>query len=150
MITTIKFWVLKHPPAAPDVQYIALCNLPADAVQAEWEHLTEAELEEWKLADLANGWVPLPPLATLATPVAVRSAQLRQWLIDNDKLAAVEAAFENPAYWPDEKARLKAKARWEYEVNVVRADPMVAALGQLLGLTSEQIDQAFIAAEQIP
>lgn len=83
-------------------------------------------------------------------PEFVRTAQLIQWLIDRDLLAAVEAKLNDPSSWPDEKTRLKAKARYEREANTVRADPLVIALGRDLGMDDAQLDAAFIEISQIP
>lgn len=91
---------------------------------------------------------PEQPQQTAIEPV--RAAQIRQWLIDHDLLEIVESALDNAQAWPDEKTRLKAKARWEYEVNIHRDDPLVVLIAQRLGLTPLQLDQAFIEASEIP
>lgn len=93
----------------------------------------------------APPFVPVPPVV----PYSVRSAQLRQWLVDAGLYDVIQSMFSNPAAWPDEPTRQKANIRREFEVNVVRADPLLVALASGLGLTSEQLDAAFIAAQAI-
>lgn len=106
---------------------------------------------------LAVGPMPAPiPVAAEAVPSSVRSAQLAQWLVENDKMATVDYVFATPAYWPNEKTRLKAKIRWEREVSVNRDDAMVFQLAKIIfpaELTDAElgieIDKAFIAADKI-
>lgn len=94
--------------------------------------------------------VPVPPravgAATWEVPPHVTAAQIRQWLIDHELEGAVNAAFDNPALWPDEKTRLRARARWEYETIVRRDDALVRHMAALLQLTDQQFNQAFIEA----
>lgn len=49
-----------------------------------------------------------------------------------------------------EPAKTQAQIEWEYSNSLVRSNPFVATLGGALGLTSDQIDDLFIAASQIP
>lgn len=99
---------------------------------------------------VVNGQIQVDPAPPVAPPVVyvpqeVRAAQMRQYLIDQDLADMVDAAFANPLYWPTEKERLKALARWEYEVKVVRTDPLVESLaGDILGKTSKELDEIFI------
>jgi hypothetical protein len=49
----------------------------------------------------------------------------------------------------DQDAQLRALDRWELGTSVLRNDPMIETLGQLLGLNSEALDAAFLVASQI-
>ena len=136
----------------PDQYTLAECVFcnPEDTIPAGWERMSEAEYDDWSRQQVANGWRAAEYVAPPQVPQVVRAAQLRQWLVDADLADSVEALFANPGAWPDEKSRKKAQARWEYEVNIHRDDPMLVNLSQALGLTSEQVDAAFFAANEIP
>ena len=98
---------------------------------------------------LPEGW-QREPAVPAEVPHTVRTAQLVQWLIDRDLLAAVETKLNNPAAWPDEKTRLKALARYQREPNTNRHDPLVEALGKDLGLDAAAMDAAFVTISQYP
>lgn len=80
-------------------------------------------------------------------PESVTPAQIRLWLIANgislDTVAQMISAI------PDEATRASAQVRWEYGLVVLREDPLVQQMGAALGLTTEQMDAAFVAASQI-
>jgi hypothetical protein len=73
---------------------------------------------------------------TSCTPFQGRIA-----LSDANLLANAEAAVN--------AADEKTKTAWEYALVWQRSSPMIAALGSALGMTDEQIDDLFKAAQQI-
>jgi hypothetical protein len=82
-----------------------------------------ARLEQWRQQ-------------TSCTPFQGRIA-----LSDANLLANAEAAVN--------AADEKTKTAWEYALVWQRSSPMIAALGSALGMTDEQIDDLFKAAQQI-
>lgn len=85
-------------------------------------------------------WVPEPT----HVPASVSPRQIRLWIVGNGiSLAAIDTAIEGIA---DPVLREQTRIEWEFSPYVERSHPMVATLGAALGMTSEQIDQAFIAA----
>ncbi|NBW23833.1 MAG: hypothetical protein EBR82_89405 [Caulobacteraceae bacterium] len=74
-------------------------------------------------------------------PEEVRQAQARRALLAAGLLTTVEAAVA---------ASLQdIQIAWEYEPNIRRDSPMIAALAPALGLTDAQIDDLFRAAAAI-
>lgn len=104
------------------------------------ENLTEwAEYQDW----LAEGNTPLPPAPL---PVYV-PPQVPMWavrtVLQNDNLfdqaqAAIEASTDNAL-----------KNVWEYGNFADRNSAAIASLSAALGLTSEQVDQMFIDANNL-
>ena len=84
--------------------------------------------------------IPEPPMV----PVSISPRQIRLWFIQNNiPLSTVENAINSIE---DVVLRETTKVEWEYSPYVERNHPMINALGAILGLTPEQIDQAFITA----
>lgn len=79
----------------------------------------------------------LPP----AVPKSITPRQCRLVLMSQGLLADVEAMIAAQ----DEATRIT----WEYALEFHRDDPLLNALAVNLNLTSEQIDQFFIAAAQL-
>lgn len=77
-------------------------------------------------------------------PSEIEPAQLREWLIRNGKLNAVNAAI---SALPDPEKTIMA-SWFEYARQIRRSNPKVVALAQALGMTDEQVDQAFREASQ--
>lgn len=75
-------------------------------------------------------------------PQSVTMRQARLALLQAGKLGTVNAAIASMAGAQGEAARIE----WDYSNEVQRAQPLVAALGGVLGMTSEQLDQLFITA----
>jgi hypothetical protein len=87
--------------------------------------------------------MPTPVIA----PQTISARQIRLWLIDNNiSLTSVENAINGIV---DEKLREKTLVEWEFAPYVERGHPLLDTLGEALGLTSEQIDAAFMAASQL-
>ena len=88
-------------------------------------------------------WIQYSP----TVPESISARQIRLWLINNGiSLAQVEAAIDNI---PDPLIRETIKVEWEYAPYVERHHPMLVPLAQSLGLTENQIDNAFIQAQNI-
>ncbi len=80
-------------------------------------------------------------------PESVTPAQIRLWLIANGiSLGTVAQMIQSIQ---DDATRAAAQVRWEYGLVVLRDDPLVQQMGTALGLTTEQMDAAFLAASQI-
>lgn len=92
-----------------------------------------------------SGWVVDP--AEFVVPQSITATQIRLWLFRHGvSLEDVQAAIDSI---PDDKARGETRIQWEYAPYVERRHPFVDALGAGLGLTSDQIDQAFIEASRL-
>jgi hypothetical protein len=77
----------------------------------------------------------------------VTATQVRLWLFRRGiSLDAIRAMIESI---PDEAVRGESLIQWEYAPYVERSHPIVAAIGQSLGLTQEGIDAAFLEASQL-
>lgn len=80
-------------------------------------------------------------------PLTITATQIRLWLVRNGvSLDAVQAAIDAI---PDESARAETRIQWEYAPYIERSHPFVSSLGASLGMTSSQIDQAFIEASRL-
>lgn len=95
------------------------------------------------LAALPAGYVEddsgLPEIAS--PPASVTARQIRLWLVAHGmSLANVEAAIDTI---PDPMQRDMVRVEWEYAPYVERSHPMLLPLAAALGLTSEQVDDAF-------
>lgn len=74
-------------------------------------------------------------------PEKISSRQLRsQLILQGFNLEAIEQALNQLP----EPNRSLAKVDWEYATNFYRNNAMILAVGQLLNLTEEQIDNIFI------
>lgn len=60
-------------------------------------------------------------------------------------LAYVEDAFTQLP----EPDKTVASITWEYATEVLRTDPLVAQMAQVIGLTDEQVDQMFMEASEL-
>ena len=92
----------------------------------------------------SNGqWIQHPT----TVPETISARQIRLWLINNGiQLSQVEAAIDSIQ---DPLTRETIKVEWEYAPYVERKHPMLVPLGQVLGLSEQQIDIAFIQAQYI-
>jgi len=78
------------------------------------------------------------------TPATVSARQIRLWLLGRGvSMAAVDAAINAI---PDAAQRDSVRVEWEYAPYVERSHPMLVPLASALGLTEEQVDQAFVDA----
>ncbi len=90
-----------------------------------------------------DGQTFTPPLSPVPETVSPRQARLA--LLGLGMLAAVDQALAAIPGPQGEAARID----WEYATEVQRQSPLIAALGPALGLTPEQIDDLFRAAETL-
>lgn len=96
--------------------------------------------------ELPEGWQRVPE-ATLPVPPTVSARQIRLWLVGHGvSLATVEAAIDSI---PDQTTRDMTRVEWEYAPYVERTHPMLLPLAAALGLTEQQVDQAFREAVNI-
>jgi hypothetical protein len=80
-------------------------------------------------------------------PETISARQIRLWLVRNGiALSQIETAISSIE---DPTTREVVKIEWEYAPYVERTHPWLVPLAQSLGLTPEQVDQAFIEASNI-
>lgn len=94
--------------------------------------------------DLAADFASADPSQPLPTPVPdITASQARRWLLSIGKTSAdIEALI---ATLP-EPSRGNAMIQWEYETVFRRSMPLFDQLGPALGLSPQQMDDAFRAA----
>lgn len=91
-----------------------------------------------------NGSWNIPPVVI---PSSITARQVRIWLINNGiQLSQVEQAIDSIE---DPITREITKVEWEYAPYVERNHPMLTPLAQALEQTEQQIDTAFIQAQNI-
>ncbi|WP_062223068.1 hypothetical protein [Aureimonas sp. D3] len=86
---------------------------------------------------------PTPPPAPVPATVTMRQARIA--LSRSGLLSKAEAAIAQMAGQAGEEARIE----WEYAAELKRNHPLIAALGQALGLSAEAIDDLFREAATI-
>lgn len=129
----------------------------------ELKEIDDAVVEEWRLSEnpkysyylLAptkpsedafwnNGQWEVP---AVVIPQTVSARQVRLWLVQNGfSLDQVDAAINGIQ---DPMTRETVKIEWEYAPYIERSHPMLVPLAAALGLSSEQIDIAFVQANNI-
>jgi hypothetical protein len=85
----------------------------------------------------------------IVTPVpeSISARQIRLWLIQhNISLSTIEETINSIS---DAITRETVRVEWEYAPYVERKHPWLEQLGSALGLTSQDIDRAFIEASQL-
>lgn len=119
--------------------------------EAAWPGLAEYD-ESVQLADdqaVAPGYAYAGGVFSAPAPVvpaAVTRRQAMAVLIDQELDDAIEAYF---AALPPGKPRKQAENWYRTSQVFERANPFLASLAPLLGLTSEQVDALFIAASTL-
>lgn len=126
-------------------------DLPDDLVSA-WAAAGNPKAAAWTLLPpkpsddsqwIGGAWV----VPTPSIPESVSARQIRLWLVRNGiSLAAVDAAIDAI---PDAVTRDSVRVEWEYAPYVERSHPMLVPLAAALGLTEQQVDQAFVEAASI-
>lgn len=87
------------------------------------------------------------PPEVVSVPESVSARQIRLWLIDNNiSLTSVENTINSIV---NENLREKTLVEWEFAPYIERDHPLVNTLAESLGLTNEQVDQAFITASNL-
>lgn len=82
-----------------------------------------------------------------SVPSTVTATQIRLWLVThNINLQQIDNIINNI---PDPILKATVSVQWEYAPYVERNHPMIETLGAFLGLSKEDIDNAFIEASQI-
>lgn len=77
-------------------------------------------------------------------PYTISARQIRLWLVEHSiGLSSVTAAISSIQ---DPTLREKTLIEWDFAPYVERNHPLLNTLGEALGLSSQQIDQAFIEA----
>jgi len=113
-----------------DGNVIGELTLPDSASETDWSNA------------LAPYAVKQPQPPEMVTP-----RQIRQALVLNgltlDEIDAALASLPEPQ-------KTMAHIEWEYSIAVYRSNPLVDAVGQMLGWTSDQIDALFIQAVGLP
>lgn len=133
------------------------------SMAGEVRQLSDDLVAAWEAAGnpKAAQWTRLPPrpsddaqwiggewvVPTPAIPPSVSARQIRLWLIRQGiSLAAVDAAIDAI---PDQLQRDSVRVEWDYAPYVERSHPMLVPLAAALGLTEQQVDQAFTEAATI-
>lgn len=117
----VAAWVAAENPKAS--QWTLLPPRPSD--DAQWSG------SEWV--------VPLPSI-----PASISARQIRLWLVRNGvSLASVDAAIDAIQ---DPMQRDLVRVEWDFAPYVERSHPMLVPLAASLGLTAQQVDQAFLEA----
>lgn len=76
-----------------------------------------------------------------AVPASVSPYQFRAWCLAHGiSMAQIDTLIDAI---PDTATRELVRVEWEYGLVVKRAHPMIDQFGAALGMTGEQIDQAF-------
>lgn len=95
------------------------------------------------------GWVEIPyvepPVPEPEVPESVEAWALREHCRLIGMINQINAGIDGLP----EPPRAIARDRWEYKPTIRRNDPMIATLASGLGLTKEQVDNMFIAAQTI-
>jgi hypothetical protein len=106
-------------------------------------------MRTWEVRDETGAVIGMNQSADLmpAVPESVSARQIRLWLVRHGiSLSQVDAAIDNI---PDQLQRDSVRIEWDYAPYVERSHPMLIPLASALGLTEQQVDQAFIEASSI-
>lgn len=90
-------------------------------------------------------YTPPAPVQAKQVPEQVDMAQARLALLARGLLDRVGAEIEAM----EEPNRSAAKIEWEFRVTIRRDNPLVLALGALLGLSADNLDDLFIDAAKL-
>lgn len=103
---------------------------------AQTGETTERELTQEEIAEIEKMQAEIEEYV----PEKISSRQLRsQLILQGFDLLSIENALNQLP----EPSRSLAKVDWEYATNFYRNHDMIIAVGKLLNLTSEQIDEIF-------
>jgi hypothetical protein len=88
-----------------------------------------------------------PTVNENSIPQQISAMQIRLWLIKNNiSLSQVQNAINSIE---EDLLREELNVKWEYAPYFERNNPFVEQVGNILGLTASQIDQAFIEANDL-
>ena len=106
-------------------------------------------LHTWEVRDENGTIIGINQSETLTplVPESISARQIRLWLIRHGiPLSQVDLAIDAI---PDQLQRDSVRVEWDYAPYVERSHPMLISLATYLGLTEQQVDQAFIEASSI-
>jgi hypothetical protein len=141
---TIISGPMNDPAVLADAGYLTVRSDTPDQPENTIEDVSQRIVNiDGNFVDIVRTWIPV----TMVSPETISARQIRLWLVDNNiSLSSVENAINGIV---DEKLREKTLVEWEYAPYVERNHPLLNTLGEVLGLSSEQIDTAFVAASQL-
>ena len=85
--------------------------------------------------------------AVLTQPFRISARQIRLWLVQHGiALTQIDNAIDSIE---DPSTREVVRIEWEFAPYVEKSHPWLIPLAESLGLTQEQVDQAFIEASNI-
>lgn len=106
---------------------------------ASWPGWAPRVRDDGNWALLPDSTDDLPELP--AVPASVSARQIRLWLVRNGySLADLDALIESI---PDKQTRDSVRVEWEYAPYVERSHQWLLPLAAAIGLTEEQVDDAF-------
>jgi len=85
-----------------------------------------------------------PEPQVIPVPDSITATQIRLWLVRNN--FPMQGVLDAINGIQDEMVRSELLVRWEYAPYFDRNNPFINIVGSALGLSAEQIDQAFIDA----
>jgi len=94
---------------------------------------------------LPEGWSKM--VQEIPVPSTITATQIRLWLVNNG--FSMQQIYDIVSQIPDPLLKAQIEVQWEYAPYVERNHPMINTLGYSLGLSSEQIDQAFREASSL-
>jgi hypothetical protein len=105
-------------------------------------------IRTWEVRDESGNVIGMNQQAVEdSVPTSVSARQIRLWLLRQGiSLASVDAAIDAI---PDQLQRDSVRVEWDYAPYVERTHPMLIPLAAALGLTEQQVDQAFTEAATI-
>ena len=115
-------------------------------IKIEYNALTGITTERELTAEEIAQWEAIQVEPEEIVPEKISSRQLRsQLILQGFNLETIEQALNQLP----EPNRSLAKVDWEYATNFYRNNAMIVAVGQLLNLTNEQIDEIFRQGEKL-
>ena len=100
-----------------------------------------------RIAELEQAVIDLTPPPA---PLSITRYQCTTWLRGANMLQPSQSVSDLiRLIVTDPDQQLRALDRWELGTSVLRNDPMIETLGLVLGLSTEQLDAAFLVASQI-
>lgn len=107
---------------------------------------SEAAINAWVTEQINTGtWTPLSNVAvpTVVTCASLRIAIKRNHNITEEMVDAVIAGI------PDANAKWEAETLWKKSPTIRRLHPLVSSIAYVFGLTSTQVDAAFVLADSL-
>ena len=122
--------------------YAKIVYLPDEA--ANWVEIPDSEVPQEEIDKMEAMQVEDD---TVQVPEKISNLQLRsQLILQGFDLNLIEQTFNRIS---DATQRELIITAWEYATNFYRNNPMIVAMGNLLGLTSSQVDEIFINASKL-